>query len=180
MTLALFAVLAALVSAAVSRYTSLSFSKVLSLFLLFIVRGDWSDGSRSAGRENRFFSGLLTGCEVFVAAIAATYFVGMEVMGNPNSLGAVMGVAAAPILLWGTLLEQQGSLHLPPAIVSVRNLDVLDLCQPCASEHAGGVGFLWIALRGLAQVPSAGAGAREFSQYSWRLGLFCAQKHFQE
>lgn len=105
-TLALLAVLAALVSAAVSRYGSLSFLKVLSLLLLFIYA---STGARlaAAGREDRFFFGLLTGCEIFVAAIAATYFVGMEVMGNPNSLGAVMGVAAGPILLWGALLEQR-------------------------------------------------------------------------
>jgi O-antigen ligase len=106
--IALFAVLAALVSAAVSRYTSVSFSKVLSLFLLFLYAGT---GARLAvaGRENRFFSGLLTGCEVFVAGLAVTYILGMAVMGNPNSLGAVAGVAAAPILLWGTLIQQQGS-----------------------------------------------------------------------
>jgi O-antigen ligase len=104
--LALLAVLAALVSAAVSRYTSLSLLKVLSLLLLFVYAGT---GARLAvtGRENRFFSGLLIGCEVFVGAIAACYFVGIEVMGNPNSLGAVMGVVGAPILLWGTLVSEK-------------------------------------------------------------------------
>jgi len=103
---ALFAVLAALVSAAVSRYTSVSLLKVLSLLSLFVYAGT---GARLAvaGRENRFFTGLLISCEVFVGALAAAYFVGIEVMGNPNSLGAVMGVVAAPILLWGTLVSEE-------------------------------------------------------------------------
>lgn len=108
--LALFAILAALVSAAVSRYTSLSFLKVLSLFLLFLYAGT---GARLAvtGRESRFFAGLLTGCEVFVGTIAISYFLGMDVMGNPNSLGAVMGVVGAPILLWGTLVSEERFVH---------------------------------------------------------------------
>ena len=104
--LALFAVLAALVSAAVSRYSGLSFLKVLSLLTLFIYAGT---GARVAatGRENRFFAGLLTGCEVFVGAVGAAYLAGVEVMGNPNSLGAVMGVVGAPILLWGILVSEE-------------------------------------------------------------------------
>ena len=103
--LAMFTVLAALVSAAVSRYSSLSFLKVLSLLTLFIYAGT---GARVAvtGRENRFFAGLLTGCEFFVGAVGAAYFAGIEVMGNPNSLGAVMGVAGAPILLWGIFVSE--------------------------------------------------------------------------
>lgn len=108
--LALFSVLAAMVSAAVSRYTLQSSMKVLSLFLLFLYS---ATGARLAvsGRENRFFLGLLTGCEIFVAVIAAFYLFGKEIMGNPNSLGAVMGVVAAPILLWGTLLKQEAFAH---------------------------------------------------------------------
>lgn len=102
---ALFTVLAALVSAAVSRYTGVSLLKVLSLLSLFLYAGT---GARLAvlGRENRFFSGLLLGCEMFVGAVAAAYLAGIEAMGNPNSLGAVMGVVAAPILLWGTLVSE--------------------------------------------------------------------------
>lgn len=104
--LALFAVLAAMVSAAVSRYSALSFLKVFSLLLLFVYGGT---GARlaAAGRENRFFAGLITGCEIFVAAVGAAFAVGIDVMGNPNSLGAVMGVAAAPILLWGILVSEE-------------------------------------------------------------------------
>jgi len=100
-----FAVLTALTSAAVSRYSNLSSMKVLSLFLLFLYA---ATGARLAvtGRESRFFTGLLIGCEVFVALNAGYYFNGIEPLGNPNSLGATMGVVAAPILLWGTLLKQ--------------------------------------------------------------------------
>jgi O-antigen ligase len=103
---AFLAVLAALASAAVSRFTNLSSLKVLSLFLLFLYG---ATGARLAvsGRENRFFSGLLLGCEILVAAIGASYLLGVEILGNPNSLGAVMSVAVAPILLWGTLLPQE-------------------------------------------------------------------------
>ena len=108
--LALFCVLAGTVSAAVCRYTGFSFLKVLSLFLLFAYG---TTGGRLAvkGRENRFFSGLLTGCEVFVAAVALFTFGGIQVMGNPNSLGAVMGVVIAPILLWGGLSDDSESLR---------------------------------------------------------------------
>ena len=100
---ACFAVLTALMSATVSRYPDVALLKVLSLFLLLLYCGT---GARIAvaGRESRFFSGLLLGCEVFVGATALLYLLGMEAMGNPNSLGAVMGVVGSPILLWGFLL----------------------------------------------------------------------------
>ena len=103
--LAFLALLAAGMSAAVSRFAGLSSLKVLSLFLLLTYA---ASGVRIAveGRESRFFTGLLLGCEVFVGVVAGFYLVGKEIMGNPNSLGAVMGVVAAPVLLWGTLLNQ--------------------------------------------------------------------------
>ncbi len=103
---AMFAVLATLVSAAVSQFPSVTLLKALSILLLFLYG---STGARLAvtGRENRFFVGLLTGCEVFVGGLAALYAVGIEAMGNPNSLGAVMGVVGAPILLWGTLVSEK-------------------------------------------------------------------------
>jgi O-antigen ligase len=108
--LATFAALSAIVSAAVSQYPRIALLKALSFALLFLYGGT---GARLAvtGRENRFFTGLLTGCEVFVGAIAAFYAVGIEAMGNPNSLGAVMGVVGAPILLWGTLLDETPFVH---------------------------------------------------------------------
>jgi O-antigen ligase len=108
--IALFAIFAGLVSAAESRYPGFALLKALSALLLFVYAGT---GVRVAvtGHEPRFFAGLLIGCELFVAVVAISYLRGQEVMGNPNSLGAVMGVACAPILLWGTLLDDKPSIH---------------------------------------------------------------------
>lgn len=102
---AVFAVLAAATSAAVSRYSGVSVLKVLSLASLFLYAGT---GARLAveGREKRFFAGLITGCEIFVAVIGLASLAGIEAMGNPNSLGAVMGVVGAPLLLWGILIAE--------------------------------------------------------------------------
>lgn len=108
--IAVFAILAAVVSAAVSRYPGFAVLKALSVLLLFVYA---ATGARLAvvGREPRFFAGLLTGCEVFVVVMAAGYLLGRQVMGNPNSLGAVMGVVAAPILLWGTMVAEKPSVR---------------------------------------------------------------------
>lgn len=99
-------VLVGLASSAVSRYPDLAMLKALSLFLLFLYAGS---GARLAveGRENAFLNGLVTGCEILVGGTAAFYAVGVEVMGNPNSLGAVMGVAGIPVLLWGILVSKE-------------------------------------------------------------------------
>jgi O-Antigen ligase len=108
--IAFAAVLALLVSTAVSQYFNYTLFKVLSMLLLLAYA---STGARIAvaGRESRFSKGLITGCEVFVFVNAILYPVGIEVMGNPNSLGAVMGVAMVPVLLWGTLLDEKPSVH---------------------------------------------------------------------
>ena len=118
--LAILAILSALVSAAVSRYPGFAFLKAMSLMLLFVYA---STGARLAvaGRENRFLAGLLTGSEIFVGAVAAFYFLGTEVMGNPNSLGAVMAVVA-PILLWGMLID-------PVPLVYYRRLVLFTVCM---------------------------------------------------
>jgi O-antigen ligase len=106
---ALVCVLAALVSAAVSAYPSLACLKAMSLLLLFLYG---SFGARVAviGRQASFFAQLLLGCELLVYVTAISYFLFQyEVFGNPNSLGAVMGVAATPILLWGILVSEQAT-----------------------------------------------------------------------
>lgn len=119
--MATFAALATLVSAAVSQYPSVALLKSVSFMLLFLYAGT---GARLAvtGRENRFFTGLLNGCEAFVGAIAVSYAVGVEAMGNPNSLGAVMGVVGAPILLWGAFLDET-------SFVRGRRLAVYAICM---------------------------------------------------
>lgn len=108
--LALLAVSAALVSSAVSHYPGFAMLKATSLMLLFLYAGT---GARlaAAGRESQFVSGLLLGCEIFVAAMALFYLAGVEAMGNPNSLGAIMSVFAAPILLWGMLIDDTPIVH---------------------------------------------------------------------
>lgn len=100
---AAFTVLAALVSAAVSSFPMLSFMKALSLLLLFLYA---STGARLAlgGREEKFFPRLLFVVEMVVYATAVCYL-GLHnpIYGNPNSLGAIMGVVAVPVLFWGVL-----------------------------------------------------------------------------
>lgn len=109
-SVATFVVLTSVISAAVSAYPNVALLKVCSLFLLFLYA---TTGARItvAGNENRFFTGLLLGCEIFVGLTALLSFAGIEAMGNPNSLGEVMGIAGAPILLWGVLLEGPASVH---------------------------------------------------------------------
>lgn len=102
---AAFAVLAAIVSTADSDHPNAALLKVLSLLLLFVYAAANAKVA-VAGRENRFLGGLLLACEVFVAANAIFYAIGIEAMGNPNSLGAVMGVVGMPVLLWGALLPE--------------------------------------------------------------------------
>ena len=66
-------------------------------------------GARLAviGREAKFFAGLLLGCEVLTYISALCYFVlHYELYGNPNSLGVVMGVGIAPVMLWGVIVSQ--------------------------------------------------------------------------
>ena len=146
--IALFAIIAALLSAAVSKYPGFALLKALSVLLLFVYAGT---GARLAvaGREQRFFAGLLTGCELFVAGLALCYLVGREVMGNPNSLGVVMGVVGAPILLWGTMVAETSP-------VRVRRFAILAIClymvyysHARASMGAAALscGLLCIALR---------------------------------
>ena len=101
---AIFAILSALASAAVSQFPQVALLKALSLLLLFLY---CSTGARLAatGRESQFFTGLLLGCEVFTGALVGFYAIGIEMMGNPNSLGAVTGIVLAPVLLWGAFLK---------------------------------------------------------------------------
>src|SRR5690242_9607966 len=100
---AAFVVLAAIVSTADSDHPNAALLKVSSLLLLFVYAAT-NARIAVAGRENLFIGSLLLACEVFVAANAIFYAIGIEAMGNPNSLGAVMGVIGMPVLLWGALL----------------------------------------------------------------------------
>ena len=55
----------------------------------------------------KFFRRLLSVVEMVVYASALLYLVfRIPVYGNPNSLGAVMGVIAVPLLFWGVLIAE--------------------------------------------------------------------------
>ena len=99
---AFFVVAEALVSAIVSSDPYGSLLKVSSLFLLFLYG---STGARLvvAGRKWIFVRELLRGCQIIVFISAFAYAIGWMIWGNPNSLGAVVGIAAMPIVLWGFL-----------------------------------------------------------------------------
>jgi O-antigen ligase len=60
------------------------------------------------GRETRFFMGMLLGCELLVYGTTFSYFViRFQCFGNPNSLGAIMGVVGVPMMLWGVLISDR-------------------------------------------------------------------------
>jgi O-antigen ligase len=108
---ALFCVVAALVSAMVSAFPRVALLKAASLLLVFLYG---AFGARTAviGREAKFFFGLLRCCELMVYFSAVCYFVlRYAVFGNPNSLGVVMGIVTMPILLWGVLISEGTSVN---------------------------------------------------------------------
>jgi O-antigen ligase len=92
---------AAITSAVVSAFPRIAFLKALSLLLLLIYA---SGGARIAilGRERDFVRSLVNVCEILCYFAAVCYFgLHLEIFGNPNSLGAVAGVAFVPLGMWG-------------------------------------------------------------------------------
>ena len=146
---ALVSVLSALVSAMVSSYPVVAILKAISLLLLFLYG---AAGARLAivGREAKFFSGLLAGCEIMVYGTAIAYFaLGYHFFGNPNSLGAVMGVVLVPLLLWGTLISEKTSTRQRRSFAFVLSLLLLFFSFARAGIVAGMVScvLVCIALR---------------------------------
>ena len=146
---AFFCVIAALISAMASSYPQVALLKAASLLLLFLYG---ASGARIAvaGREASFFSGLLLGCELLVYVSAICYFVlHLEVYGNPNAMGAVMGVVATPILLWGVLVSEGTSARRRRTFALVLCLFLLFASYERAGLVAAAVSslLLCIALR---------------------------------
>ena len=102
---ALFCVTAAMVSAMVSVDPRTALLKVVSFFLLFAYG---ATGARLAirGREKQSALRLLLACEIGVFVTALAYLAGLQIWGNPNSLGAITGVVATPVLMWGVLIAE--------------------------------------------------------------------------
>ncbi len=110
--IAFFCISSAFVSASVSPFVQMASLKALSLLLLFLY---CSTGGRLAvlDREERFFLGLLLGCEIAVYFSAICYFaLDAQIWGNPNSLGAAMSIGVFPILLWAWLVSDQPMVKL--------------------------------------------------------------------
>lgn len=110
-----------MLSADVSPNPTLTLLKASSIGLLFVY---CSAGALVyiSGRQQSFMKGATLVCEVAVYASSITYgILSFPVFGNPNSLGAVMGVLAWPILLWD-LLTTRIRLHWR------RKLVALSLC----------------------------------------------------
>jgi O-antigen ligase len=140
--MALFCVGTAFVSATVSPFLQMAMFKALSLLLLFLYG---CGGARLAvvGREDRFFAGLLWGCEIVVYLSTVFYFgLGLAIWGNPNSLGAAMSIGIFPILLWGWLRSD-------PGVVRWRRAGALLLCTCLivfSLARAGMVAMLLVTL----------------------------------
>ena len=120
--IAFFCVCAAFVSATVSPLVRTASLKALSLLLLFLY---CACGGRMAvlRREDRFFHGLLLGCEITTYFTVFCYFgLGAAIWGNPNSIGAAMSVGVFPILFWGWLISDA-------PVVKFRRLVSLLLCS---------------------------------------------------
>lgn len=99
---ALFCSLSAFVSALVSAVPRESVLKAVSLLLLFAYAATGGRLSVSPFRPELFFAKLVLGCEIFSAFTAIAYLLfRWQFFGNPNSLGAVMGIVVVPLLLWG-------------------------------------------------------------------------------
>jgi len=128
-------VFTAFVSATVSQYVQMASFKAVSLLLLFLY---CSSGARLAvlDREERFFNGLIVGAEIAVWASAVCYLVlSKRILGNPNSLGAVMSVGLFPLLLWGWLVSVGN-------VVRIRRLASLVLCTYLISASMARAGML--------------------------------------
>jgi len=109
---ALLSVMSAAVSSLVSSRVEMSLLKSASLLLIFLY-GSYGAKVAVVGRESKFFPGLLTTCEVISYLAAISYAVlHFELFGNPNALGAVMGVVVVPILLWGFLTSEERHVRL--------------------------------------------------------------------
>jgi O-antigen ligase len=143
---ALFCVLGAMVSATISAFPRVAMLKALSLFLLFAYA---ATGARLAlqDREGRFFAGLLAGCELLVYVGAVSYFIFRhELFGNPNSLGAIMGIAVVPVLLWGVLASDRGALRRRRSAALVLALGLLFSSYSRASIGAAAISCVLLCL----------------------------------
>jgi O-antigen ligase len=105
--MALSCVLSAVVSASVSAYPQEALLKSLSLFLLFLYGATGARLAVPLFEPQKFFRKLLVACEAITYVTAVAYLLlRWSIFGNPNSLGAIMGVVVVPVMLWGFLCAE--------------------------------------------------------------------------
>jgi O-antigen ligase len=146
---ALFCSVAAITSAVVSAFPRTAFLKAISLLLLFLYT---TAGARLAvlNREWQFSRTLVTVCEVTAYFTAVCYYVlHLEIFGNPNSLGAVIGVVLVPVLTWGVLAADSNLLRRRSALALAISATLLVESRSRAGLLAGlvGVAFLLLSLK---------------------------------
>jgi O-antigen ligase/polysaccharide polymerase Wzy-like membrane protein len=104
---AFFCILSAIVSALVSAYPDEALLKALSLMLLFTYAACGGRAAVSPFQPQLFFDKLLIGCEILNGLTVLCYLIlRWEFFGNPNSLGAVLGVVVVPMMLWGFITAE--------------------------------------------------------------------------
>jgi O-antigen ligase len=134
---ALFCIFAALVSAMVSAMPQMALLKVLSLVLMFLYG---AAGARLTIMldPKKFMDGLVMGCEITAYATAACYYgLHYEIFGNPNSLGAVMGVVVVPVMFWSVLVADTRYIRQRRAVAFLLGLALL-YTSMCRAGIIGG------------------------------------------
>lgn len=134
-------------SATVSQHSDVARLKAISIFLLFVYAGT---GARLAfaRSEPNFVHGLRMGSEILTVGVGILYGIGFQVLGNPNSLGAVM-CFLAPLLLWGFLFDHESytkPVHLVLFLLCV-SLLVYSRSRAGLLAAAGSCTLLCICLR---------------------------------
>jgi O-antigen ligase len=143
---ACFCVATAAISAQMSAYPSQALFKSLSLFLLFLYGASGARLATSGGGA-QFSSRLLLGGELLMYFAAGLYFIlHIELFGNPNSLGALTGVVAAPLLLWGVLVSDRPLLRFRRAFAFCLAVLLLLLSYARAGIVAAAISCLLICL----------------------------------
>jgi O-antigen ligase len=102
---ALFCVFSALASASSSAAAKIALLKVVSLFLLFLYAATAARVAL-AGREKAFVKWLVIAAEGAAFLIPVAEIAGYNLFGNPNNMGAFIGVIVTPVLIWGLLVAE--------------------------------------------------------------------------
>jgi O-antigen ligase len=136
----------AIVSAGISAFPQAALFKAMSLSLLFLYG---MTGARLAalGREREFLSCVVLGCEGLVYVCVVAYFVlHYPLLGNPNSLGAVMGVVVVPLFLWEILSSEHRARRLRFTIAMVAALLLLFTSYARAGIMAAAISSLLLCV----------------------------------